>query len=1093
MVAQVRPAVAQAPDRTVPTPSYHAAFGDFNDGDYKNALDRFQNEGRGAIKYGLSRWIDSICYETMCGECYYQMGIYPKALAHYTSAIELYLASPNWMVQVQFPTLRADTNMRKAPPWATRRPQAPLGLYPMKMLINQGQIDVNSQIRSGGVVQMASSYPIEPQEIVRCTTLAIRRRAHLLGPMAAHDPLFDSLIAALSRRPGPPNHWSEAWINLELGVALAAGGREGQAVAVLQRATLAAGEFEHPMTGVAHLELGRLAMNRGDFNVASQHFEEASYASYYYGDAGVLEEAFRYGSLVHLLANRKGMFAPLTPAIQWAKTTRMRQLQASLLLQAAENSAVLGQTAQAATLIEEARLAIGRRQMGAGRIGGRRDFLAATVFFQAKKIPEGDAALAAAMNFMSKGSFWLFHMQLVDNFYTGGSSGASSARAAVDLYQLVLRDPQPADWMLDPAECLAVMMTPHSLFYEHWFEAAMARKEHEVALEVADRTRRHRFLTTLPWGGRLESLRWVLEAPKELAGPVASLQRQDMLLRYPLYEQLHQQATDLRKAIGSLPLVSDDQETVKKQAQGLSHLSTLSRRQEAILREIAVRREPAVLAFPPMRTTADIQKALPKGHALLVFFATSRAMYGFLLDSDRYADWQVSVSPQVIGRQTALMLRDMGNYQQNHELTLKDLADSKWKQTSRDLLEALLKGSRADFSTRFDELIIVPDGVLWYLPFEALEVQVKGQLQPLISRFRIRYAPTASLAVASPGIGHRRGNTGVVLGRLFPKLGEETLKSTFDKMAKAIPGCVALRSPLPSSSAIFANLVDRLVVFDDLGVGADPYGWSPLPLDRAKGSGTLGDWLSLPWGSPEEVILPGFHTASEESLKRVSRASPGAELFVTTCGMMASGTRTILLSRWRSGGQSSLDLIREFTQELPHTSPADAWQRAVLVVAGSRLNLDEEPRVKRTKADDDDAPRANHPFFWAGYMLVDSGLPSQVAAVPPPIANPKLPMPAGMPGAGPGGVPPAPGAVPGAGPGAIPAVPGAMPGAGPGGIPAGPGAGPGGMPPAPGAMPGAGSGAGPGGVPAGPGTNPKKNAKPNEPASDASKPPAKEQ
>ena len=62
---------------------------------------------------------------------------------------------------------------------------------------------------------------------------------------------------------------------------------------------------------------------------------------------------------------------------------------------------------------------------------------------------------------------------------------------------------------------------------------------------------------------------------------------------------------------------------------------------------------------------------------------------------------------------------------------------------------------------------------------------------------------------------------------------------------------------------------------------------------------------------------------------------------------MASGARTVLLSRWRTGGQSSYDLVREFAQELPHTSPADAWQRAVLLAADTRLNLEAEPRVKK--------------------------------------------------------------------------------------------------------------------------------------------------
>ena len=147
--------------------------------------------------------------------------------------------------------------------------------------------------------------------------MAIRRRGELLGPLAAHDSLIDNVIAALQRRPGQPNHWSESWLNLELGLALSAGGRTAAALPFLQKATLAAGEFEHPLTAMAHLELGRLAMVAGDYSTAATHFEEASYASYYFTDVnhlpdlGLMEEAFRYGALNRLLANGKVVFPPL--------------------------------------------------------------------------------------------------------------------------------------------------------------------------------------------------------------------------------------------------------------------------------------------------------------------------------------------------------------------------------------------------------------------------------------------------------------------------------------------------------------------------------------------------------------------------------------------------------------------------------------------------------------------------------------------------------------------------------------------------------------------------------------------------------------
>jgi len=86
---------------------------------------------------------------------------------------------------------------------------------------------------------------------------------------------------------------------------------------------------------------------------------------------------------------------------------------------------------------------------------------------------------------------------------------------------------------------------------------------------------------------------------------------------------------------------------------------------------------------------------------------------------------------------------------------------------------------------------------------------------------------------------------------------------------------------------------------------------------------------------------------------------------------MSSGARTILISRWRTGGQSSIELVSEFAQELSHTSPAEAWQRSVQVAADTPIEPDQEPRVKKNSVGE--TPKAGHPFFWAGYMLVDSG------------------------------------------------------------------------------------------------------------------------
>jgi CHAT domain-containing protein len=128
------------------------------------------------------------------------------------------------------------------------------------------------------------------------------------------------------------------------------------------------------------------------------------------------------------------------------------------------------------------------------------------------------------------------------------------------------------------------------------------------------------------------------------------------------------------------------------------------------------------------------------------------------------------------------------------------------------------------------------------------------------------------------------------------------------------------------------------------------------------------DWISLPWGAPELIVLAGFHTAAENGLRT---RSSGDELLLASLAMMSAGSRTVLLSRWRTGGQSSLELVREFLAQLPHESPAAAWQRSVQLIRSSQIDPELEPRIKG--ASESELPTGEHPFFWAGFQLLDLG------------------------------------------------------------------------------------------------------------------------
>jgi len=313
----------------------------------------------------------------------------------------------------------------------------------------------------------------------------------------------------------------------------------------------------------------------------------------------------------------------------------------------------------------------------------------------------------------------------------------------------------------------------------------------------------------------------------------------------------------------------------------------------------------------------------------------------------------------------------MGHHDRSQPVTMDELKSNGWKAPAQRLLSQLTNDAKAEEWTKYRELVIVPDGVLWYLPFEALPAPSEQGSVPLLMQLPIRYAPTLSLAVSDGRRERPIPRTAIVAGKLLQRSDEAALKAQIDSLAAAAGDCAVLRKEPGVPSSIFAAAIDRLVVVaesDDADKG--PPAWSPFVLDAGKPGSSLSDWTLLPLAGVDQILLPGYHTAAETSLKRGS--GTGEEVFNTVCGLMASGCRTVMLSRWRVGGQSSFDLMREFLQELPHESAASAWRRSVRLEADRYLDPTTEGRLKAPPASE--GLKADHPFFWSGYMLVDTGV-----------------------------------------------------------------------------------------------------------------------
>ncbi len=954
---------AQVRSRAVPKEDYFAYFDIYYDGDYSRSVRAFRDAARGGIRSTEGRWIDSICYHTMIGECLYHMGELSDAIEQYNSALTLALAHQDWMTRIDWPPNVQPLNRtpRYQPTWGVSTRRSPLARIPDRLSSLQGQSDASNleALRRGGVVQQQFLMSVGAKEIVRCTALALRRRTEIMGPVVKHDPLTNRLADAFSRRPTPANHWSQSWVSLLLGLSLSAQDKAAEATRELQRSLTVAGRFDHEMTAVALLEMGKIAFRQKNYPAAATYFFEATFPAAAFSQFDVLNEAFTWGAITHMASGKEGLYPPLTNAAAWAKRVRREPLEAGVLLSAAENQVELGNAKDATALIERARRAIGRRDMRRGNIGARLNFVNAQANSLVGKVPTG---LSESMAYQKRSGRRLFQISLANQLFKKGSV---SQRVADLMFEEVLREPSADDWAAEPMESLSLLLTDQRIPMENWFELAMVRKEEDKALLIADRARRSRFFSTLPMGGRVLALRWILDAPQQTLSEAAVLQRQSILNTHPNYRNLSREVAAAKEQLRTIPLNPSESDQQRRQTELYKRISELSAQQETLLRKIALSRRYCELAFPPLHSVNEVQQKLEDGESALVFFATSRGVYAFLIGKTQYSGWKVE-SPQKVQMIVAKMLRSMGNLEKNFTLGAKELANEGWKEASGDFFEAIGGGARNATWSAASKLTIVPDHVIWYVPFEALMVGSGADARPMISQTRIRYLPTMGMLAAAPHPAPPLARNLVVAGKLFPRDDEQVALDAVGDLRAAHPDLEIATTRLPAPSSLVSVAYDRLVVLSDIDLKKEgPYDWSPMLIDGNKPTGGLGAWMSLPFGAPTEVVLPGFHSQAENGLKK---PGDGRELFLTTCAFMASGTQSILISRWRVGGGSAYDLMREFVQELPHMPADEAWQRSVQLFQDMDIDGEREPRIR--VAEGQDVIKGSHPFFWAGYMVV---------------------------------------------------------------------------------------------------------------------------
>ena len=248
----------------------------------------------------------------------------------------------------------------------------------------------------------------------------------------------------------------------------------------------------------------------------------------------------------------------------------------------------------------------------------------------------------------------------------------------------------------------------------------------------------------------------------------------------------------------------------------------------------------------------------------------------------------------------------------------------------------------------------------------------EATLMPMIAApdFTIRYSATVSLALPNAVGRNAFVATTLIAGATFPKEPTERVEDAVERFSDAIPKTEATTSDkmraIPGN--LYAARLKRLVVWEE--VVANVWNWSPIVLGaKPRPGNSVSAWIESPWGAPRLIVMPALRTRAENSLKN---GGDGSELALAVLAMQASGADTMLLSRWRTGGRSAYDLSQAFVKNYEEEPAADAWKDAVLALMERDVVVDEEPRLKKLGRSES-VPKYTAPFWWAGYMLIDSG------------------------------------------------------------------------------------------------------------------------
>ena len=934
------------PTGQYPSPQYYLALEIYRSGDLATASDAFEEALRQTRRDVRGRWIDSIPPLAMMAECQWQLGNLVGAREYVDQAMQITIANRGWLSRIDWGAMLQPNQQRPIRmnlwPQAQSVRRAPIA---DRVMFQSGQPLTEQALLQGGVIEEPNLRTMDLVEIMRGVAIAAYRRRVIMGPLCDQDVFVEGLLEATKYPANLPAPIGRTLIgSMRVTEYLA----YHEDLTVLEESSKAAyySGATHPLSSIVLLSQISAMIHSG------QHEAVLSLALQATHFAGAWEQPEWIGEALQLAAG----CATTAQASQVQQTAELvAQAIARYSPLAAYHSLIAGvDAAVTAGDLESADRLMGQLKL----FSSRRDFLqprlnAYAAYARARyaaasgassgleKPSSYDLAIEAVIDFAVNHRFrnrplismpYLYQLGLVQSALGKQLGGTTSEK----LLRAYCADPGVEVWRRDPVDAIAGVVADRRAAQLARLNLAASAGYAESFLTTWNESLSDKFVQALPLRGRLLQVR-----------QLASMSNQ----------QLTPDQLGLRTKMGPkmARLVADVQVMAAADKPSLETVNLL----ESRVTQITLERFEVPQVSPPALSEKLPTQSLPDKTAMVTFTVLGNQVIGTISNSAKVRMWQAG-SVAKCARDLGVILKEIGvGKTRGNRLP----EDETWREKAIALREMLFGNSEIVFD-QFEEIVFVPDGPLWYLPFELMPFP-EHATDLLGDRLRIHYAPTPGLALRTlEEVVQPKKQLGVTADLFFAPRDLEQNEAVINELVGLVPDGIRLPGSLNLPSCFLGSAITDLVVAKPQFVNPkQPLGFYPAAYDAGIPTGTLKAWLRFPLLAPPRVILAGLRTSVDGG-----QLSDGDELFRTLCALHCSGTKEVLVSRWAVGGESTAIALREMIGAEAERSLAETWQEAREVIRQSDLNPEKEPLL--TKAEHSlKGLTGKEPLFWAGYLL----------------------------------------------------------------------------------------------------------------------------